>query len=113
MRPQDNGYKSDVREATLADACGAGVTFSADVPLFVQALHYTWEDMEFARHRDKQQRIWNEKPPREEVCLNLDVRQLGLGGASCGPRPEQQYVFPIQHETWTVNVAPAKKVCAK
>ena len=78
-------------------------------PLFVQALHHSWEDLEFARHRDKQQRIWNVKPPRAETCLNLDIRQLGLGGASCGPKPEPEYIFPIQREQWSVTFSSAKK----
>ena len=109
VRPQDNGYKSDVRWARLTDAEGKGVRVSGSVPLFVQALHYTWEDLEFARHRDRQQRIWNEKPPRREVCLNLDIRQTGLGGASCGPIPEPQYLFPIQSEKWSVTFEPERR----
>ena len=77
--------------------------------LFVQALHYGCEDLEFARHRPGQQRIWNEKPPRPEVCLNLDIRQLGLGEGSCGPRTEPQYIFPIQPERWTVVLSPCAR----
>ena len=34
---------------------------------------------------------------------NLDVRQLGLGGASCGPKPEAEYIFPIRREKWSVT----------
>ena len=103
VRPQDNGYKTDVRWAKLTDADGKGFRVSGSVPLCLQAIHYTWEDLEFARHRAGQQRIWNVKPPRKEICLNLDIRQLGLGGASCGPRPEAQYIFPIRPEKWTVT----------
>lgn len=105
-RPQDNGYRTDVRWARLTDASGVGIRVCASVPLFAQALHYSWEDLEFARHRDGQSRIWSGKPPRREVCLNLDVRQLGLGGASCGPKPEAEYIFPIQRESWTVTLSP-------
>ena len=105
-RPQDNGYKCDVRWVTFTDGNGIGVRAKGSEPLFVQALHYGCEDLEFARHRDKLERIWNEKPPRVEVCLNLDLRQTGLGGASCGPKPEAQYIFPIRPESWTVTLAP-------
>ena len=106
VRPQDNGYKCDVRWAAFTDADGVGVKVTASAPLFVQALHYSCEDLEFARHRDRQERVWNVKPPRREVCLNLDLRQLGLGGASCGPKPEAPYVFPIQEEAWRVTFEP-------
>ena len=103
IRPQDNGYKCDVRWARFFDKSGKGVKVSGSVPLFMQALHYTWEDLEFARHRAGQQRFWNVKPPRPEVCLNLDLRQTGLGGASCGPAPEARYLFPVKDEKWSVT----------
>ena len=106
VRPQDNGYKCDVRWAEFTDAGGRGVRFSASEPLFMQALHYGFEDLEFARHRAKQKRICTPLVPRDEVCLNLDVRQLGLGGASCGPRPMQKYIFPIEKTKWTLKIQP-------
>ncbi|MGN0852194.1 MAG: glycoside hydrolase family 2 TIM barrel-domain containing protein [Kiritimatiellia bacterium] len=109
VRPQDNGYKTDVRWLALTDSEGAGVRISGSRPLFCQALHYSCEDLEFARHRDRQERIWNEKPPRAEVCLNLDLRQLGLGGGSCGPKPEAPYRFPIRTESWSVFFTPFRK----
>ena len=110
-RPQDNGFKCGVRWAAFTDETGGGVCVKGREPLFVQALHYSWEDLEFARHRDKQERIWNIKPPRAETCLNLDVRQLGLGGASCGPIPEAEYIFPINETTWSVTFLPEKGSC--
>ena len=104
VRPQDNGSKCDVRWAEFRDASGRGVRFSASVPLYLQALHYEREDLEFARHRNGQQRTNVPLVPVDEVCLNLDVRQLGLGGASCGPRPMQKYIFPIQREEWVLRL---------
>ena len=108
-RPQDNGYRTDVRWVQLTARDGTGVRFSASEPLFVQALHYGWEDMEFARHRNGQQRIRAPPVARPEVCLNLDVRQTGLGGASCGPEPMRKYVFPIERTAWTLRMEPATK----
>jgi len=109
IRPQDNGYKTGVRWAELAEESGRGLHVEGSEPLFVQALHYTWEDLEFARHRAGQQRFRNVMPPRPEVWLNLDVRQTGLGGASCGPRPENEYLFDIAPVRWTVRFAPVVK----
>ena len=107
-RPQDNGYKGDVRWVEFADRNGRGVRFSASEPMFVQALHYTAEDLEFARHRAGQQRFRTPLVPRREVCLNLDVRQLGLGGCSCGPRPMDKYIFPIERTSWTLKIEPVR-----
>ena len=106
VRPQDNGYKCDVRWAEFTDAAGKGVRFSASEPLFMQALHYSAEDLEFSRHRCGQQRFRVPLAKRDEVCLNLDIRQLGLGGGSCGPKPMDKYIFPIRTEEWTLKMEP-------
>ena len=108
VRPQDNGGKCDVRWVEFTDKSGRGVRFSASEPLFVQALHYGMEDFEFARHRSGQKRFRTPLVPREEVCLNLDVRQLGLGGASCGPGPMEKYTFPIEKTSWTLRIEPVR-----
>ncbi|MGN0833103.1 MAG: glycoside hydrolase family 2 TIM barrel-domain containing protein [Kiritimatiellia bacterium] len=107
VRPQDNGGKTDVRWVEFTDAHGRGVRFSASQPLFVQALHYGWEDLEFARHRGGEQRF-NAPPVRQDdVLLNLDVRQYGLGGNSCGPTTLPQYEFdPNETVAWTVRLEP-------
>ena len=78
------------------------------MPLFVQALHYGMEDMAFARHNRYEKRCYNPPRRRSEVCLNLDVRQLGLGGASCGPKPMDKYVFPVETVKWELKMSPAK-----
>ena len=106
VRPQDNGYKCDVRTVQFTDEAGKGVGFSADRPLFVQALHYGREDLEFARHRNGEKRYRTPLVARPEVVLNLDIAQLGLGGASCGPRPMEKYIYRPQTETWTLTIKP-------
>ena len=106
VRPQDNGYRSDVRWAAFTGSDGKGVKFSGSVPMFMQALHYGVEDLEFARHRNGQQRICNLPELRDEVCLNLDIRQLGLGGASCGPKPMDKYQLRASKEEWTLRMEP-------
>ena len=57
-------------------------------------------------HRNRQQRFRAPLAERGEVYLNLDVRQLGLGGNSCGPIPMEKYRFPIQKESWTMKIEP-------
>ena len=110
VRPQDNGYKSAVRWAAFVAPDGKGVKFSASEPLFVQALHYSAEDLEFSRQRRGQQRFRAPLAKRDEVYLNLDIRQLGLGGGSCGPRPMDKYIFPVQNEEWTLKIEPYSKM---
>jgi hypothetical protein len=75
--------------------------------MFVQALHCCWEDLDFARHRSGQKRFRSVVAARDEVYLNLDVRQVGLGGASCGPGPMKKYRFnPNDTVSWTLSISP-------
>ena len=105
VRPQDNGYKTDVRWVSFADSRGQGVRFTASEPMSVQALHYGWEDLYFSRHQNGQTRWRTPLKPHREIFLNLDVRQTGLGGASCGPGAMEKYKFdsnaPVE---WTVKI---------
>ncbi len=110
VRPQDNGYKSGVRWAEFADGAGRGVRFEASEPMFMQALHYGWEDIFLARHEGSQKntlQIRRNSPPvaQRDVLLNLDVRQTGLGGSSVGPRPMAKYSFdPNAPVEWTLKI---------
>ena len=105
VRPQDCGMKCDVRWAEFTDRFGRGVRFSASEPLFVQALHYGWEDLMFSRHVNGQRRYRSPLVAEDDVLLNLDVRQTGLGGNSCGPRPMSKYLFdPKAPVEWTMKI---------
>ena len=114
-RPQDNGYKSDVRWAALLDAAGDGVLCKGSEPLFVQALHYAMSELELQRHRgagswsdSSVERFYAPMFPRDEVMLNLDLRQRGLGNGSCGPQALECYCFPNRREEWSVTFVPVK-----
>ena len=108
VRPQDNGYRSEVRWVAFTDADGDGVMFRADVPMFVQALHFSAEDLENARHHVRNESRHSPLMPRRETCLNLDIRQLGLGNGSCGPQPLDRYRFPVRRERWTLCITPVR-----
>jgi len=109
LRPQDNAYKSDVRWIALSDSDGDGVKFTFSKPGYAQALHYSWEDLEFARHRNGQERAWHPLVPRKEIFLNLDVGQTGLGEASCGEIPLEKYRLTAKSETWETTIEPLER----
>ena len=108
VRPQDNGSRSDVRWISLTGGDDTGIRISASEPLCVQVQQCGWEDLEFARHRNRQQRFRAPVAETKEFCVNLDVRQLGLGGGSCGPKPLDKYIFPIETTSWTLRIAPVR-----
>ena len=104
MRPQDNGYRGDVRWVALTDAEGKGVRFTGSEPLFMQASHYLWEDLYFARHQLGDERRRAPLVPHDATFLNLDLRQSGFGDFNRNVLPLEQYRFDVQHETWTVEL---------
>ena len=114
-RPQDNGYRTDVRWAAFLDKDGDGVLCKGSIPLCVQALHYSVDELDLQRHRgagtwsdESKERFYAPMFPRREVMLNLDVRQLGLGNGSCGPSTLECYTFPNKREEWSVTFVPVK-----
>ena len=108
VRPQENGCRSDVRWVTFTDVKGRGARFTFPQPLYVTATHFRSEDLEFARHRNGQQRLFNPPVPREEVCLYLDLHQMGLGGASCGPPPMEKYRLNAMPVSYTYVITPVR-----
>ena len=84
-QPQETGNKVEVRWATITNAAGAGL-FAAGHPLLaVNALHHPAADVDQAGHH-------HEMPLRAETYLNLDGKQMGLGGDdSWGALPLEKY----------------------
>ena len=108
VRPQECGSKCDVRWVAFTDKAGDGVHFTFPTPLFVTALHYTSEDLEGSRHRNGMERMVSPLVTRPEVCLALDIGQMGLGGASCGPTPLEKYVLRAKPVQYTYVMRPCK-----
>jgi beta-galactosidase len=87
VRPQENGNRTDVRWVTLTDAAGTGLLAVGQPHLSVSAWPYTMEDLEAATHV-------HELPRRDTITLNLDHRQMGVGGDDgWGARPHPEYTL--------------------
>ena len=109
-RPQDNGYRTGARWVEFADAGGVGVRFVQSEPIAFQALEYGWEQMYFSRHLNGERRRHVSLVPEDATLLNIDIRQTGLGGESCGPIPLDNYRFdPSAAVEWTLRIEPAKE----
>lgn len=72
-RPQENGNKTEVRWVALANDKGIGLLAVGMPELSVGATHYTKAEIEVADYSFKLRR-------RPEIYLNLDYRQMGVGG---------------------------------
>jgi beta-galactosidase len=72
-RPQENGNKVEVRWVALTDGAGMGLLAAGEAPLSVAARHFEKDQMERASYK-------HEMTPQPQVFLNLDMRQMGVGG---------------------------------
>ena len=80
VRPQETGNKTDVRWLALTDSSGAGLLFVGDSLLSMSALHYTIADLDPGL--EKRQTHSGELVERPEVYVNVDERQMGVGGTN-------------------------------
>jgi len=86
--PTESGNKVDVRWVALTNEKGTGLLAVGMPLLSVCALHYTAEDLDGPAHNYELSR-------RDEVYLNLDWRQMGVGGDnSWGARPHREFQMP-------------------
>jgi beta-galactosidase/beta-glucuronidase len=102
--PQENGHRSLCRWCQLSG--GHHALIVSGQPLFGFSVHrWSTAALAAARHRDElvaEPRLW----------LHLDHRQHGLGSASCGPGPLEQYVlrsgpFSFVLGLWPMPLVPA------
>lgn len=100
VRPQETGNHTAVRWAALRDAAGAGLLVVAgDSLLDVTALHFLTEDLD--EGEAKRGRHAAELVPRDLVRLNVDFRQMGVGGVnSWGPTALPQYSLPYRRYSY-------------
>ncbi|WP_291862808.1 glycoside hydrolase family 2 TIM barrel-domain containing protein [Marinilabilia sp.] len=101
LRPQENGNKTDVRWMSVANERGEGLMFEGKQLLEVSAHHNIMEDFESPRRTDGRWKEGEERPvqyhlndvkPRELTSVDVDLKQLGVGGDdSWGAWTHDQY----------------------
>ncbi|WP_163407265.1 glycoside hydrolase family 2 TIM barrel-domain containing protein [Flavobacterium ajazii] len=89
-RPQENGYKTDVRWFSLSDNSGKGLEIKGLQPLGISTLNNYPSD--FDAGISKKNIHASDITPRNEVVVCVDLTQRGLGGDnSWGLPPHEQY----------------------
>ncbi len=91
IRPQENGYRTDIRYVSFTDDNGMGIQFEGyDTPICFNARHNADED--FDPGLTKKQQHSTDIDPRNALYVNIDLKQLGLAGDnSWGARQLPQY----------------------
>ncbi len=103
VRPQENGNKTDVQWLTLTDRTGTGLLAIGEEPLSVSAWPYSMDDLTKATH-------CNELPYRDYITVNLDYKQMGVGGDdSWGARTHPEYTLPAKPYSYRFRIKPYRK----
>jgi beta-galactosidase/beta-glucuronidase len=99
VMPQENGNKTEVRWVALTDASGIGLLAVGARCLNASAHHYTTGDLTQAKHTYELER-------RDDITLNLDYAQSGLGSEACGPGTLEVYLLQPQEFRYTLRLRP-------
>jgi beta-galactosidase len=93
IRPQENGYRTDVRTVSFTDDRGFGVTFEGfGQPICFNARYNFDEDFDPGTTKKQQHPI--DVDPRNTLAVNIDLKQTGVGGDdSWGARALENYLL--------------------
>lgn len=116
VRPQENGNKTDVRWAAVTNSDGVGLLFIGR-PLFEFSVHHNMiEDFtslygatEKLNGKIPPQRHINDVRPRDLTSVNVNYRQMGVGGDnSWGAWTHPQYRLTDKAYSYSFGIYPLK-----
>jgi beta-galactosidase len=100
IEPQESGNRTDVRWITLTNRDGFGLKASGMPLLSVSAWPFHMEELERRKHP-------GEIVPSEDVTVNLDYRQMGVGGDnSWGALQHPEYRLPAKPYRYSFRIEP-------
>ncbi|MCU4177289.1 glycoside hydrolase family 2 TIM barrel-domain containing protein [Carboxylicivirga sp. N1Y90] len=105
VRPQENGYKTDVRWFELRNDDGWGIKISSVPTLGFSALHNPLEDFDQETHEEHKH--INDINKKNGVFVNFDLKQMGVAGDnSWGATPYKEYTLPAQNYEFSFSLEP-------
>ena len=104
VRPQEYGYRIDIRWLTLTADNKKGLFISGDSLICFSALPYTYDDMKGFKQAGSHP---GDLDKENFVDLNIDYRQMGVGGDdSWGARTHDEYTLSVRPYTYTFRMIP-------
>lgn len=92
IRPQEGGYKTDVRWITLKNSTGQGLKVEGQQALGFSALNISAEDLDPGKTKAQRHPSDLDLDSKEAVYLHIDYKQRGVGGDdSWGRLPHDAY----------------------
>lgn len=104
VRPQEYGYKTDVRWLSMTSEKNKGLFFSGDSLICFSTLPYSYDDLKgFIQGGSHPGDLDKEN----FVDLNLDYKQMGVGGDdSWGARTHEEYTLPSKPYEYSFRMIP-------
>ena len=108
IRPQENGYKTDIRWVQLYDTGNNGIKITGVQPICFSALPYMTEDLDPGV--TKKQQHPSDLNERKFTFVNVDLNQRGVGGDnSWGAYPHPPYLLTKNKYTYSYIIEPVTK----
>ncbi|MFY0686562.1 MAG: DUF4981 domain-containing protein [Cyclobacteriaceae bacterium] len=107
-RPQENGYRTDIRNLKLANSAGKGVEFIALGDLLSFSAHHQYNS-DFDEGLKKINRHATDITKRDIVNVNVDYMQMGVGGDnSWGAQPHEEYKLAAKPMNYSFVIQPVQ-----
>jgi beta-galactosidase len=107
IRPQENGYRTDIRWVSFENSEGKGILFEGNKLLGFSAHHQYNND--FDAGPAKRQRHTTDIVKRDLVNINIDHKQMGVGGDnSWGDWPHDQYQIHPENMSYRYKIKPIR-----
>ena len=104
-RPQETGNHTEVRWVKVTNAEGKGLQFIGDEHINFNALHFTTDDLDPGM--EKGQTHAGSLKERDAVYLNIDHKQMGVGGNnSWGALPLEKYRLTYKDYSYSFWIKP-------
>lgn len=105
VTPQETGNKTGIRWFSITDGKGHGLQVQSDTLLSMSALHYFDSDLDDGEKRH--QRHAADLKPRAQTQLNIDLKQMGVGGIdSWRSLPMEPYRLPFGNYSFSFLIRP-------
>ncbi|MGB5318784.1 glycoside hydrolase family 2 TIM barrel-domain containing protein [Eudoraea sp.] len=107
IRPQENGYRTDTRWVSFVNEEGRGLILEGIGNIGFSAHHQYNND--FDAGLAKQQRHSTDIVKRDLININIDYKQMGVGGDnSWGKMPHKQYQIQAENLSYRYIIKPLR-----
>ena len=108
VRPQENGYRTDVRNVSFHNQDGKGITFKGAPLIGFGAQYYDTADYHATAAQVKAKNLHpHELPQKQRIYINIDYMQRGVGGTNTwGAKPLSDYIIPYLDYQYSYSFEP-------